>query len=79
MQHALEGAAFAEFGQVEPGAEVLALAAHNDRARLRRQVDECRVELRHERVVDRVALARAHQPEVQQGVAEADAKQVEFG
>ena len=46
---------FAHLGQVEAGAEMLAFAAEDERARLGRQVDHRRVQLAHEGVVDGVA------------------------
>ena len=77
MQDAFGDAALRELGEVEAGAEVLALAAEHDRAHGFGQVDEGGVQLRHQRVVDRVALGRAIQAQVQHGAPFLDAQQVE--
>ena len=65
MDDAFGDAALRDFREVEASAEVLALAAQHDGPRLVRQVDEGGVDLRDERVVDRVALGRAGQAHMQ--------------
>ena len=77
MDDAFGDAALGDLGEVEAGAEVIALAAHDDRARRLRQVDEGGVQLRDQRVADGVALGRPVEPHVQHGAARFDAQQVE--
>ena len=69
--------ALLQLGEIEAGAEVLALAADHDRAHVVGKVDEGGVQLRHQRVVDGVALGRAIQAHVQHRAARLDAEQVE--
>ena len=56
MDHALGDAALAEFGEIQAGAEVIALAAEDDHARRLGQLDEARVQLLDQSVVERVAF-----------------------
>ena len=77
MDDALGDAALRDLGEIEAGAEMIAFAAQHDGARLRGQVDEGRVDLRDERIADRVALARPVQPYMQDSARRLNAQQVE--
>ena len=79
MVHAALHAALGQLGQVEPGAEMLALAAQHHRPHFGRQVDEGGLQLRDQGVVDGVALGRAHQPHMRQRDSQLDAQQVQRG
>jgi hypothetical protein len=67
-----------QLGEVEAGAEVLALPAQHRHPDLRRQVGEGGVDLPDQRVADGVALGRAVQPHMRDRAVEGDAKQVEL-
>src|SRR4029079_2813750 len=77
MQHRLGDVALGQLGQVETGAEVIALAAEHDRARRFGQAGEGGLELRDKRIVQGVALGRTVEAHVGHRVAVLDAKQVE--
>ena len=63
MLDAGEDVALLEFRQVEPGAEMLAVAGQDNSADVIRQGGEERLHSRHRRVVERVAFLRAMQPQ----------------
>ena len=77
MDDAFGDAALGDLGEVEAGAEVIAFAAQDDRARRLGQVDEGRVQLRDERIADGVALLRPVQAHVQHRARRLDVQQVE--
>ena len=58
-----------DFGKVEPGGEMLALAGQHDRADVRREPGEEGLEPKHRHVVERVALLRAREPQMGDGAA----------
>ena len=65
MHDALGDAALTELREIEPGAEMLALATQHDGAHALGEIHERRVQLRDECVVEGVALGRAAQAQVQ--------------
>ena len=77
MQHRLGDAALGQLGQIEPGAEVIALAAQHHRSRLVGQAGEDGLQLRDQFVVQRIALGRPIEAHVRDGVAVFDAQQIE--
>ncbi len=53
--------AFRQFGQIEAGGKMLAVAVEHDRADVLRQRREKRLDARNGRIVERVALCGTHQ------------------
>jgi hypothetical protein len=77
--HAFGHVAFGDLGEVQPGAEVLALATEHGRADAGGQVDPDRVQLRQQFVADAVALGGAVQAHVQHGAGTLQPQQVQCG
>ena len=63
MLDAGEGVALGQFGQIEPGAEMLALAGEHDGADVLRQRAEESLDAAHGRIVERVALLARDEPQ----------------
>jgi hypothetical protein len=61
MHEAREGIALGKLGQVEPGAEMLALAGEHDGADVLRQHSEEALDAVHGRIVENVAFCRARE------------------
>ena len=78
MAHAVEGAALAHLGKIEPGAEMRAFATEHHRTCLGGQVDEGGVDLRHQGIADGIAFGRAHQPHMDQRARALNAQQVKL-
>jgi hypothetical protein len=77
MDDAFGDAALGDLGEIEAGAEVIAFAAQHDGARRLGQVDEGGVDLRDERIADRVAFVRPVQTHMQDCACRLDAQEVE--
>ncbi len=63
MSNAAEHVALFQLGEIEAGAEMFAIAGDHDRADFRRQGVEERHHALHQRVVERIALLGAVQPQ----------------
>ena len=63
MFDAAEDVALFKLGEVQPGAEMLAVAGEHDGADIVRQRVEERLDALHGRVVERIAFLRAMQPQ----------------
>src|SRR5690242_8695426 len=74
MGDAAEYVTLFQLGEIEAGAEMLAVAGEHDRADVRRQRLEERYHALHQRVVQRIALLGAMQPEDRDRAALLDAK-----
>ena len=77
MGDAFGGTVLAELGEIEPGAEMITLAAQDDGARRLGQIDKGRMQLRNQRVIDGVALGRAMQADMQHRLPRLDAQEIE--